>query len=368
MKKGYYVLFKPRQRTVNITRKIEMQLKAFNKQVCTEVIEIESVSNVRNIINRLPWLDFALYKFEQIYQKVDNPDFIYFRRINLNRPTVDFFVEFKKRYPNCKIIVEIFTYPYIKDEYNSLKNYFIGKKEKQNTKYYCKFVDRFVTYTNDKEIYGVKTISTINGVDVERYRTAKMRSDDGEIHMVGVAMFQKHHGYERVISGLYNYYKMGGQRIVKVYFVGDGEEKCKYQELVKKYNLEKNIYFCGVKEGKELDDIYNQVDIGLGSFGFYKIGLATASSLKTREYLSKGLVVVAGCPSDVKFDEKKLYYLEVSNDDTDLKIDEIISFYERELQKCGNDRQLLAEQIHKFAEKTVSMDTTMKPIIDYIKK
>ena len=40
--------------------------------------------------------------------------------------------------------------------------------------------------------------------------------------------------------------------------------------------------------GEELNAEFDNSDIGVESFGFYKIDISTSSSLKSREYLARG--------------------------------------------------------------------------------
>ena len=111
----------------------------------------------------------------------------------------------------------------------------------------------------------LKTLKVVNGTDVNSIAPIQPRKDDGEIHLLAVALFKKHHGYERIINGMNEYYKNGGKRIIKLYMVGDGPEIPMYEKIVKEYNLEDKVIFCGILEGAELDEIYNKCDIGLGS-------------------------------------------------------------------------------------------------------
>ena len=126
------------------------------------------------------------------------------------------------------------------------------------------------------------------------------------------------------------------------------------------------MILLGKLQGENLDDIYNAADIGLGSFGFYKIGLETASSLKTKECLSKGLPIIAGNKENFVKGEISKYYLDFPNDSSPVEIDTIIDFYESIYK--GKNKRNVVDRIHTLAEKTVSMKVSLEPVIDYILK
>ena len=63
-----------------------------------------------------------------------------------------------------------------------------------------------------------------------------------------------------------------------LYLVGDGPEKEFYQKLVSLYHLQDYVKFYPTMTGKELDEVYDQADIALASFGFYKAGVYHSNS------------------------------------------------------------------------------------------
>ena len=373
MKKGYYIYpcgYQENSKNyVGVEKKIDMQCKEFSKYVNIEYIpayEKKPKSILGKVRKRLLWHS-ANRNYEEIIDRFVNPDFVYIRRNTADRRFIKFIRDIKEKFPTCKTVVEIYTYPYEKDEYKSIIGKFALLKDRVFRKQYRLIVDRFVTYTADDEIFGVKTIKTINGVDTDSFTTISPRESDNEIHLLAIAMFQKHHGYERIITGLKNYYEAGGTREVKLYLVGDGPETQYYKELTKENNLSDKVVFWGRRMGKELDEVYNISDIGLGTFGFYKIGLETASSLKTKECLSKGLPIVAGNKENFVGEKLSKYYLGFPNDSTPVDINRIIRFYDS-LYNTGKTRREIANSIHMIAKDTVSMEITLKPIIDFIEE
>lgn len=366
MKKGYYIHFQGRT-SIGVSKKIDMQLKEFRKFYDIEEKEVETVR--RNLLQRILGL-FPTASIRRDYSKVlesmEQPDFIYARRAVADRAYVNFWREIKKRYPECKIIIEIFTYPYDKDDFGKWNAWPFYIKERIYRKKLKRYVDRFVTYSNDDRIFDIPTIRTTNGVDVDSIRMLSGEFPENKITMIGVAYMQRQHGYERVIEGIKDYYqKNTGEYQVFLWLVGDGPEKKKYQKLVKRYRLEKYVKFFPTTTGAELDDLYDRCDLALGSFGLYKVGYkGPLGSLKTREFLAKGIPIVTGSPINVLGD--KLKYVKLfSNDSSAVDITEVIDYYEG-LKKTERDKMSVARKMRKIAYDQVNVDAVMAPIIKFI--
>ena len=91
-------------------------LKEFGKN-CT-IKEIEVITKKRTLFQRIVGL-FPTVSIERDYknaiEQIIPPDFVYMWRTVADKAYVRFFCDIKKKYPKCKIIVEIFTYPYNRD-------------------------------------------------------------------------------------------------------------------------------------------------------------------------------------------------------------------------------------------------------------
>ncbi len=363
MKKGYYIHFQGRE-SIGVSKKIDMQIKEFSKHYNMSELEIKAVDRtlLQRIFGLFPTASIAR-DYDEALKKLENPDFIYVRRAVADRAYVSFWKKVKEKYPACKIIIEIFTYPYDKDDFAKWNAWPFYIKELLYRGRLKKYIDRFVTYTSDKEIFGVPALCTFNGIQVEDVELVGGAYQEKEMTLIGVAYMQRHHGYERIIEGMREYDQSGTYR-VKLRLVGDGPEKAGYQELVEKYHLQDYVVFYSNKSGKELDKLYDQSDIALGSFGMYKLGLYTLGALKTREYLAKGMPFITGCPVDV-LEETYPYVKNFPNNAQSVDIREVITFYEG-LKKENEDKQKLAWKIRESAVSRVSMKSVMQPIIDFI--
>lgn len=363
--KGYYIHFDG-SKTPGVNKKIKMQVKEFQKYFDLEELEISFIPK------SLLWRIFRLLPFggiERDYKsclkKMKAPDFVYIRRTLADKYYIQFLKEIKRKYPKCKILIEIFTYPYDKDEFSSWFAFPLYWKEKWNRKKIPTLIDRYVTVSEDDYILGKETLKISNGIFVDQVKLPMYnKKEDGRIDMLAVAVMQSHHGYERIIEGMHAYYQNGGERQVYLHLVGNGPEKNFYQELVKQYGLDEKVLFYSELLGVELENVYNNKDIAVSSLGCYKKNINYLSALKTREYLAAGLPMVTGCKIDV-FEKKNCnFYCAFPNDESLIDINRIISFCD-EINRNGKEE--VQKKIKQYAKETVDMDIAMAPVIRYLR-
>ena len=366
MRKGYYIHFQGRI-SIGVAKKIDMQMDEFRKFYDMQEIEVETPgrSLAKRIVGLFPLCSITR-NYGQALELLDDPAFLYIRRTVADRAYVGFLKQVKQKFPDCKTIVEIFTYPYDKDEFGKWNAWPFYLKEKMYRGRLKRYVDRFVTYTQDREIFGIPTICTLNGINVDDIRMVQGEFHENQLTMIGVAYMQRQHGYERVIEGLNDYYhEWDGQYRVYLHLVGDGPEKSKYQKLVEEYHLQEFVKFYPTMTGTQLDELYDKSDVALAAFGMYKAGFyGKLSALKTRECLAKGMLQITGCEIDVLEDSYK-YIRNFENSPQKVDISEVIGFFEN-IKKDKPDKQEIARFIRAYAIQHVSMESAMQPIIDYI--
>lgn len=370
MKKGYYICMGSGSTSLGVEKKIEMHLVEFNKFFVTELIWVPKVE--RGILKKIWGLFFFVsnkFDYEQLFNKIVDPDFLFIRYPFSDKKFLYFLQRIREAYSRCKIIVEIPTYPYDKEYWDSIDIFFLIKDMLYRKKL-KNYVDRFATYSVDEIIWGVPTIRMINGVVVDSIMMSRSNiksiSQRQTIRLLAVAAFQKSHGYERVIKGLAGYYRGPADRKIELYLVGNGKEVIKYKKLAKQYGVEQYIFFCGEKTGLELERIYDHMDIALGVFGLYKRKIYRSSALKIREYLAKGLPIVSGCQEDA-FEQKEdyKYFLEFPNDDSVIDMQRIVDFY-KSVYEADTEWEQIRREIREYARRTVDLSVTMQPVIKYI--
>lgn len=366
MKKGYYV-YVENCGSSGVMKKIEMQLETFSKELDIQAIKLETVK--RTLLQRiwalLPWNSFQR-EYDKAISQLNDPDFVYIRRIYVDHEYVSFLKKIKSRYPKCKIVIELPVYPYKKEMLSTFYTCIAYCKEIFYRREYSKYIDRFVTYSNDDVIMGIPTIQTMNGINVAEIIPIEVenRYDRDNIHLLAVALFARHHGYERMIKGLKDYYEKKPSRKVYFHLVGNGSEEHLYKKLVNKYRLEEYVKFHGPLYEDKLNSIYNRMDAGVAALGVYKDGLAKLSTIKAREYLAKGLPVILGAEDNLFNGKGADYGILFPNDSSNIDIHRIIAYLDDLYRNCN--RSEVVDDIRKFAIENVDNSITLHLIVQYI--
>lgn len=271
------------------------------------------------------------------------------------------------------IVMEIPMFPYVKEAEVNLRSWGCIIVDFFYKNGFRKYIDRIASYVEIPEILGIKTLHIINGIDFEQVDVIhtnedKPQQDGNTINLIAVALFAAAHGYDRMIDGLHRYYAAGGKRNIIFHMVGDGLESERYRKMVRCYHLENHVILYGRKSGNELDDIYNKADIGVSALGQFRqvSGAHVSSTLKSREYMAKGLPIISGCEIDVAPSDQCDFVWVCGNVDEPVNIDDLIGFYDR----CynGRDRGALISRIRKYGEEHCSMRTAIEPVARYYRE
>ncbi|WP_321023985.1 glycosyltransferase [Eisenbergiella porci] len=301
---------------------------------------------------------------------------VYFRIFALSWVSDKLFSDLKK--VGIKIAVEIPTYPFWKEKWMDVLDKFKTgkvltgcKRTLTNIVYFIyahrlkKYVTTIVTFSDIKKLWGVPVTGIANGYAFKELEEEKsLKTKDEDLHLLMVASVRSNHGADRVIKGLSTYIKTGSKRNVIFHIVGDGDAIPELKELVKNLeNVEKQVIFHGFMAGQALEDIYKIGDIGISAIGFHRLGVYYASPLKSKEYFAKGLPVVGTTVEhDVLKSKSSEYYLAFPEDDTDIDIEKVCSFYERLQEHNCTNRQIAESATNDFAWKSI-----MKPIYEQLK-
>lgn len=273
-----------------------------------------------------------------------------------------------KKSSSCKIVMEIPTWPEDKEYITGIRSRLVMFVDRLYRCKLKKYIDRMATYyPSDGEIYGIKELDIINGIDVQgikKITISKKKEIDKTIHLIAVAMFQPSHGYEKMIRGIYRYYKNGGTRSIVFDMVGDGYSLGLYKSLVNELNLSDKVIFWGKRFGGDLEEIYNMADIGVATLNFGRILQgAKSSELKSREYAAKGLPMVCTNEIDV-FPSDTFDFVRIVDEDKDyIDVNEVIDFYDCIYGR--GSRQDVINRIRKAAEENCDMIAAIKPIVDF---
>ena len=294
---------------------------------------------------------------------------VYIRFDHLDNVMLGFFRKLKSR--GVKIYLELPTFPYAGErdkrhrdmlKKGKIPQYMIkrilAKQEEAHTRSVNKYVEKIITYTYDGTIWNLPSMCIENGVDCSSIKVRDHQNDSEKVIIGCVANLAKWHAVDRVIEGLKNYYAQPSVRPVEFWIVGEGSETAFVKSLVEKYNLSDHVIFKGAMSGESLEKVLNEIDIGVGTLGLYRIGLPWGSTLKSKEYCAAGL------PFFYSSREKALtgyepFALKFEDNDSPIDINAVVEF----ALKVRNDIQLRKEMREK-AEREYDWKSLTKKILE----
>lgn len=368
--KGYYIFVPVDDGVVGeysgVEKKIRNFCKVLNETIDTElhIVQRHQINKsriMRILIRWMPWTAVG-HNWQKMCNNYEDADFLYIRKAEHDYSFIKFLKEIKKNNPKIKILYELPTYPYEGEKKVSVKNFPIYAKDRVFRRMLKKYVDRIVTFYDQKKIFDIKTISVINGYSFNNAKCSIMTYGyDNDINLIEVSTTAFWHGYDRMLEGLHLYYKNGGSRNVNFHMVGPIMDE--HRKMVSSYSLEKHVILHGKKSGDELDKIYSKCSIGVDVLGGHRKNYPISSSLKSREYADKGMPIITSSPIDyLPLDYK--YQLVCSYDDEPIDIEQIIEFYDTIFKdELANG---IHDSIYKFAVQNCDFHETIKPIISYL--
>ena len=275
--------------------------------------------------------------FDCIYEycKDNGIQFVYARCFQNASPfLIRFFKKLKKL--GIKAVTEIPTYPYDQEFETFSRQERLGLKIDQmfrNRLY--RQQSAVVTFSDAETIFGQRTIRISNGVDFDSIPLYHFQPVDDALHFIGVAEVHLWHGYDRLISGLGEYYKkVENPRHIIFHIVGGvdpydlyGEGNYKgIQTRIDEYALQKHVVFHGQLFGEELDKIFNQSCFAIGSLARHRSGITYIKTLKNREYATRGIPFIY---SEIDSDfEDKSYIVKAKPDESPIDVQQIVDFIE----------------------------------------
>jgi glycosyltransferase involved in cell wall biosynthesis len=304
----------------------------------------------------------SLYKSAYELARKDRYDGVFIRYSLAERGLIRMLRKLKEE--GVKTFIEIPSYPYDL-EYENKQWYkkfglYLDKIYRKKLKGYVDII--FTPGPQEETIYGVKAVSFNNGVNTEDIEERKYSGKkEGTLRFIGVANLNAWHGYDRVISGIAEYYKEKSEIDFVFNIVGEGIELSNLKDLVEELELQDRVIFHGFKSGKELDQVYNNSDIAISSVGLYRLGVAPRLVLKAREACLKGIPFVA-VKGDPVFDEGFDYVYFVRDEGSPLQVEKIYNWF------VDLDAEEYLEEMNKFAKEHLDWRETFKDPISVMKK
>jgi glycosyltransferase involved in cell wall biosynthesis len=353
------------QNLTGVNFKIKSQISALRKAgFNAKLISIRSGSILSNdeyirlkktgLISRR--LNHYYHFWNDALIEVKSLDFIYIRFQGAGPGILNFLSKFRSMRPHAHVILEIPTFPY-RGERQNVREHLLGFIDDICVAKLRKYVDRVVTFSNCESIFGIPTLQTQNGVDVDALLFVSPPPIEQQLRLVGLANFSYWHGYDRVIDGL-SRLPQNLRRHVVVDFVGSGSETARLKRLAAERGVEDAVQFHGPLSGHRLNQVMDRAHLGLGCLGLHRLSKDT-SDLKSREYCARGRPFIADRLENDFLPVSDLIYV-CPADDTPVDIAKIWDWYsDIDVNQSGS-------RLRAHAEAHLTWDAKMAPVTEWL--
>ena len=159
---------------------------------------------------------------------------------------------------------------------------------------------RIIQYAPESWWFGLgnnaRTVQIGNGIDVAAIepRAAAPPWPAPVLRLLAVATVSNWHGYDRLLRAVHAF-RERPQRGFDVHLTvaGQGPALDDLRRLADTLGLADQVTFAGTVTGAPLRELYAASHLAVSSLGLHRIGLATASVLKAREYCAIGIPFIA---------------------------------------------------------------------------
>lgn len=260
----------------------------------------------------------------------------------------------------CKIVFECNSIEMNEDKKS--RSYFAYFRERIFGKGFRKQCDAIIGVTDEITRYQVKRsgdpnkshLTVGNGFDVDSVPIRRPPPYSGSnLNMVCVATVSLWHGVDRLIQGIAHY---KGQLNIHLHIVGTGPELRNLEKLIDNLEINNHVTVHGFVKGDNLDRIFDQCHIAVGSLGIHRIGLHQLSILKTREYCARGIPFIIG-GSDPDFPDDFPYIVKVPSDESPIDMDQVRLFTARICKDPDH-----AQKMRHYASENLDWSVKMKKL------
>lgn len=222
---------------------------------------------------------------------------------------------------------------------------------------YNKIDHLVIVRSNSKKRTFSKMVEISNGVDVQKIAPKNYDNykDDGVIRFVGVGTIFPYHGYDKFFRALAKCGEKYEDKVIETHIVGNSDTIEELKRMAADLGL-KRVVFDGIRTTEELNQMYEEFDMGLGCLALYRRNADIDTTLKIVEYYCRGVPVVTSGKTALPAVDGKSCTITVPNDKTEIDINEICRAY------CAMDRDMLPK-IAKSAVEVYDWRTIMSDLI-----
>lgn len=210
-----------------------------------------------------------------------------------------------------------------------------------------------------KKIGFKNTISLPNGIGVQQYKVRESPKFDSKLKLIflkGTNSMAPWNGFERIVSSIDSYNKNNTSQF-EIELIVCGH---KFEGEIPNRDYIKHL---GYLTKIELDNVMNEVHIGISTMESYKEGIFEASRLKAREYVARGIPFIYA-NDDLDFSIETDYFaLKLANSSELIDLSKVIKFATKILNDIEHPQKM-----RKYAEDHLDYKVKMKKLITEIKK
>lgn len=335
----FYANFRTYDLTLGITRKVFSQIEAFESlgydvtycgylsdgvaifNSSGEIISSKKYpvknSSIQHAIRRYMIMDLCI---KYLRKQKDKYDFSYLRYHFFDKKYVSLLEELKNK--SNTVIIEAHSAPKFSNKLSLMM--LVGKRDAKWCVKAKNSVDIVASMSDEDTLWGIKTIKISNAIDLESVKKHNYNYINDDINFISVSYERDVHGYDRLINGISNYYKQGGNRNIFFHMVGTTLPST--ERLIEKLGLKDRCILYGPLCGESLDEVYDKANIGVGCLANHRIGSFYGSALKTKEYIAKGIPFIYGW--NEKILESFSYARKYDLCEDPIDIFDVISFYD----------------------------------------
>jgi glycosyltransferase involved in cell wall biosynthesis len=302
-------------------------------------------------------LNHTLLFYRFVAQRFTGLQFAYIRHQKSSPALLWMLHRLHRRNPGIRIFLEVPTYPY-RAEGRGLKARLLGEVDRLCNAFVHRWVDHVVTFSRVERIFGVPTLQTDNGVDVDALspvRPAEARARPFRI--VAVANLAFWHGYDRVIAGMAIYRNTPGAQDVVFDIVGAGSELARLQADARRLGLQDKVRFLGVLQGQALTDALQACHLAVSCIGVHRVD-RDSTDLKSREYCARGIPFV-NAYADRDFGPELGFFVQMPPNDDPLDIEFLMKFIHTLSEQMPEYPQVM----RSFAADHLIWSVKLRPVV-----
>ncbi|HOY11640.1 MAG TPA: glycosyltransferase [Saprospiraceae bacterium] len=282
-------------------------------------------------------------------------DVIYLRFSPLSFLQYSTFKDVKIKFPNVKILVAVPNFPFLY-EFSFFKKMILKFVISKQWKSMHQWADKILHLGPEKEIFGIETIPFDNGIDITEIPQKKVHPMRGnQFNLIYVGSFWQWQGFESLLRGMANV-RNNKEYKVNLILVGYGPEISNLKAKIYELGIQEMVTFYPPKYGVELDNIFEEAHIGIGTLHHVSRQLAYSANLKHRNYAARGLPFIYNVP-DHAFQRINGAYL---IDQKEVNVTQIIEWYKSDVLP---NISTISNELRDHASQTLSWRGIVKKVL-----